>query len=182
MSRGNTRAGAKRRKIKDEIVYEQFSALKTQCENDTDWCELLDEYARGIFRKKVRLSPTGGLVFTIRGKQIELMLDDEPDTVIERFKELHRKIGVRSTAEVQTEKEKFRQKSRQGWSSVHKLADKKLFIERYIDRRALVKNLTIEEVTELRHSIFIGIMTNRITNKDIEFKGNRIVKIKVRFT
>lgn len=181
MSRSGPGRGRYGRKTRDEVIYEQFLELRMLCRDDPDWYELLDDYSRGLFRKKVRFSAADNkLTFTIRGKQTELTIVGDPQLILESFKELHRKIGVKSEAEVTYEKEKFQKKSEKGWSSVHKLGDKKFHIDRYIDRLKIIRGMTEEQVIDLRHNIFMGLLTGKIQNKNVKFKGNRIIEIEIK--
>ena len=157
---------------------EYFCTLRDLCINDKDWYKLFDEASRGIFKKKVKVDGDN-LVTKHKGKIIEIYLGEDPEIVLEKCKILYRKMGFRTTTEIETEKNMFLVKNSKGWSSIRREADRKYHLHKYIDTIAIIKHLNEEETKDLRHNLFLGVLSGVIDDKNIIFENNRIMKVKM---
>jgi hypothetical protein len=164
------------RKSKISVHYQYFDTLKELCDDDEDWYKIFDDASNGILRTGFKIN-NNKLIYRGRGRVFEVMLTEDPTFILEECKKLFRKAGIKTKNEIKNAKEKMKKKRDQGWSSIRRTEDKHFYLQRYIVDTSKRLKLSEEEIIDLRHRIFMGILTGNIANESILFRDGKIVDI-----
>jgi hypothetical protein len=113
-----------------------------------------------------------------KSKPKELVLPEDPVLALQQIKDFFRRCNFRSTKDKEADEAKIKTREDKAWNGLRLPDDKAYFINKFLEQESERYNISHEDVSELRHVLFIGVITETIDAKDIVFKDGSITSIK----
>lgn len=171
----------KRPNKKENIHHNCFEAIRDLCSDDPDWYKLFDDASNGIFRDGFKYI-NGKIIYQQRGKSAanapNVEVPADPARALEVCKDFIKKRGFVTGKEKEELTQKKLKRDEKGWRTIRRSDDKEYFLHRFIDRAMDKCKMSPEELIELKHIVFSGILTERIAPDDIVFQEGVIRDIK----
>ena len=170
--------------IKKEIIYPIFLECLTFAE-DNIWKNIFEDLAYGITPYGTYISKNF-LCCSYKDKEFSYKIDPSMNSQVlytDIYNLITKNLNILSNKEKNKKRLDFNQiendlkETQKSWSSIKKKNIKDILIEKYIINMKNEFSLTIKQCKYLLSTIFIGFMLKILTNSDIVYENERILRI-----